>query len=490
MKKLFSIWGVIATITGLWAYIHFMPVPQGMVLSELWAATQIYPEDKTTFINIPFFFRGSSVKDTNLATPPGSPSEGDRYIVGSVGTDTWLNKENQIAEWHIRSGGTAQWYFLDPWRGLSSWCEGDSILYVFNGASWVGSGTIIGPVSHSALSDLSYASSGHTGFQSALTFVHPLVNTTGSVSMQQASGTDSGFLSKDDWTTFNNKEPAITVLERSRGGTGTAYGAPFIWNSVLDSVIPDTSTGDTDLSANFVFGSDRMDYDTTAKAGRTFFNKSLSAFRAGYADTTTWNASNLGLYSAAFGYRTKASSDGAFAEGSATTASGACSHAEGANTTASGAATHAEGSNSTASLYGQSARAAGNFSAGGDAQYSRLIFRVASNTATDSELFLGTSTRAVIPANKTWAFEGLISARTDTDTSAAYKIEGCIERNGANNTVLVGTPVITVLAEEDASWNITVTADDTNEALRIGVFGTAGVFVRWVCALHLTEVAY
>ena len=93
-------------------------------------------------------------------------------------------------------------------------------------------------------------------------------------------------------------------------------------------------------------------------------------------------------------------------------------------------------------------------------------------------------------ADKTWVFEGLISARTDTDTSAAYKIQGCIKRDGANNTTIVGTPTITVIAEEDATWDVTVTADDTNEALRIGVWGIAGTYVRWVASVNLTEVAY
>ena len=277
-----------AILAGLWAAIKYLPCPHNHIIDNVWAASQIYPKDNTSFINIPFYFRGASVKDTNLTAPPGSPSEGDRYIVGSVATDTWAGKETQIAEYHARSGGTATWYYTDPWRGLSSWCEADSILYIYNGASWTTSSSAIGTLAHSSLTNLSYASAGHTGFeptvtkgnlttgtagvtvtggssavigsgttlniatatgsdsgllsntdwstfngkQDALTFIHPIVNSGGSVSMDQATTSDSGFLSAIDWNTFNDKAEAahthvaadITDLDNSYA-TDTALAA-------------------------------------------------------------------------------------------------------------------------------------------------------------------------------------------------------------------------------------------------------------------------
>lgn len=59
-------------------------------------------------------FKGSNnalrnVKDKDLATPPGSPALGDRYIVAASGTGAWTGKDKQIAEWTARG-----WVFQVP----------------------------------------------------------------------------------------------------------------------------------------------------------------------------------------------------------------------------------------------------------------------------------------------------------------------------------------------------------------------------------------
>jgi len=48
------------------------------------------------------------------------------------------------------------------------------------------------------------------GKQSTLTFTGPLVNTSGTVSISQSSGSTNGFLSNTDWTIFNSKQSALT----------------------------------------------------------------------------------------------------------------------------------------------------------------------------------------------------------------------------------------------------------------------------------------
>ena len=40
---------------------------------------------------------GLSVKDRDLATPPASPTDGDRYIVAAAATGAWAGKTGQIA---------------------------------------------------------------------------------------------------------------------------------------------------------------------------------------------------------------------------------------------------------------------------------------------------------------------------------------------------------------------------------------------------------
>lgn len=119
----------------LTAFARFLPTDYwNLRLAE--AASQIYPKDSTSFITVPFILRGAQVKDKDLTAPPASPSEGDRYIVASVATDTWAGYDGQIAEWHARASGTAQWYFYDPHAGMTAYVADEALTYVFDGSAW------------------------------------------------------------------------------------------------------------------------------------------------------------------------------------------------------------------------------------------------------------------------------------------------------------------------------------------------------------------
>lgn len=79
-----------------------------------------------------------SVITRTLTTPPGSPSSGDRYLIGldtsaSAATGAWAGKDGQIAEWN----GSA-WVFTVPTLGtyISADDENDG-LYLFGGTVWV-----------------------------------------------------------------------------------------------------------------------------------------------------------------------------------------------------------------------------------------------------------------------------------------------------------------------------------------------------------------
>jgi hypothetical protein len=292
------------------------------------------------------------------------------------------------------------------------------------------------------------------------------------------------------------------------------------------NVIREHSDGGYDN--DFVVGSPQLDDDGVHDA-RMFFDKSKRAFRAGLVTGNEWDAANIGDYSHAEGYNTLANgTNGCHAEGIGTTASGNISHAEGLETTASGNTshaegawtnatgeyTHAEGAYSTASgihahaegyittassnrshaegyysnayLDVQHAKASGRFTATGDAQLSNLVARNATTNAVQTELFLdGSSVRAILPADRTWAFTINIAARQTAASpdgtvgdSGIYKIEGGIKRDGANNTALVGSITKTILAEDQAAWDVTAEADDANEALVVKVTGSLNMTIQ------------
>lgn len=148
------------------------------------------------------------------------------------------------------------------------------------------------------------------------------------------------------------------------------------------------------------------------------------------------------------------------------------------------------GVQSKARLQGQIAHSAGRFSSVGDAQGSTYILRRQTTTSAGFQLRVdGGAGYLTIPDDTTWAFSGLVVARrADADNeSAAYKVEGCIDHN-AGTVALVGTPTVTILGEDTAAWNVTVTADNTNKVLAINVFGENSKTIRWVCKLEVAEV--
>lgn len=64
------------------------------------------------------------VKQVFLSTPPGSPSGGDRYVVGGSATGAWAGKDYKIAAYI-----DGMWRFYDPRPGMSAYSEADSTRY-------------------------------------------------------------------------------------------------------------------------------------------------------------------------------------------------------------------------------------------------------------------------------------------------------------------------------------------------------------------------
>ena len=74
-----------------------------------------------------------SVKDRDLTAPPGSPADGDRYIVASGATGDWAGWDLNVALWT-----DGAWLRLPPRAGWRVWVEGEGLLLVYNGSGWVG----------------------------------------------------------------------------------------------------------------------------------------------------------------------------------------------------------------------------------------------------------------------------------------------------------------------------------------------------------------
>ena len=78
--------------------------------------------------------------------PPDSPSEGDRYLVGTTPTGAFIDHDNEVATWN-----GSNWDYEIPEQG---WCvsnKTDNYAYNFNGTFWA---QLPGATSHSALQNL------------------------------------------------------------------------------------------------------------------------------------------------------------------------------------------------------------------------------------------------------------------------------------------------------------------------------------------------
>jgi hypothetical protein len=155
-------------------------------------------------------------------------------------------------------------------------------------------------------------------------------------------------------------------------------------------------------------------------------------------------------------------------------------------------ATFASGEYATANKYGMSARAAGRFAAGGDAQSCAFVLRIKTTDATATTLMLdGSTTRLTITSGKILFADILISGiKSDGTASACYKRKVAI-KNVAGTTALVGTvETIGTDIEDNAGTDVAITADNTNDALQINITGIAAETWRWVAVVEGLEIAY
>jgi hypothetical protein len=73
-----------------------------------------------------------TVKDRDLSSPPGTPAEGDRYLVNPTGSGEFSGKDNQIA--HYRDG---TWGFHAPQDGWLCYVEDEATFVAFDSGVWM-----------------------------------------------------------------------------------------------------------------------------------------------------------------------------------------------------------------------------------------------------------------------------------------------------------------------------------------------------------------
>jgi len=111
-------------------------------------------------------------------------------------------------------------------------------------------------------------------------------------------------------------------------------------------------------------------------------------------------------------------------------------------------------------------------------------------TTTNAEvvLTLGNAIKPTLNSNRIWTgILHITGSKSDGSAIARYHRQLTISRV-VNATNLVGS-VITIGTDEAAGTSINITANDTDEALSVGVTGVTSETWRWVAVFHGAELA-
>jgi hypothetical protein len=313
---------------------------------------------------------------------------------------------------------------------------------------------------------------------------------TGSVdnAALRADGTGGATLQNSAWIINDNltASPNNTVnhacLEATGGTTNVSVSIKPKGSGAFSLSAPDgTSTGGNARGTNAV------DLQTARSAA-----SQVASGTAAIAMNQLCTASGRGAI--AGGYQSVASGQfepialGKFATASGTEGSVAI----GPENVASASYTNAFGYGSTATRHGQESYSAGYFAAAGDAQKVSFVVRNKTTNSTPTTLFLdGSATRLTVTSGKVLSFTARITGiKSDGSAVAEFLRRGVIKNVGGTTSLVGSIETIGTDIENNASTDIAITADNTNDALQINVTGITAETWRWVAVVEGIEIAY
>lgn len=99
-----------------------MPTP--ILGAPTWTEGQALPATKGNEIVswLEFFAAGGNIKDRDLTAPPGSPSDGDGYLIKATATGAWAGHDDHIA---LLVNGA--WVYITPKEGMRLWVDDETI---------------------------------------------------------------------------------------------------------------------------------------------------------------------------------------------------------------------------------------------------------------------------------------------------------------------------------------------------------------------------
>jgi hypothetical protein len=313
------------------------------------------------------------------------------------------------------------------------------------------------------------------------------------------------------------------------GGFCTASGtgsAALAGSGLASSAVTASGSWSTAIGINSqAYGAVAAGTGSVAIGGS--YSSGTDSFAAGISNNTS-SYGATGANSGAMGYQAKASSNYDTAIGYKAIASGYGSLAIGtagssaSGPTASGPGTIAIGNDVQATTHycfgigtdinvshqysyaigdklvarakGQFVYGTGRFAADGDAQGSQYIIKCATTDATPTTMVTdggssGSSDNQIVAVSDTCLmFSGTIVAmQNGAQDQGGWQISGLLKNDGGTTT-LVNSEVKTFA--DGNGWSIVLSADNTNNALKVQCTGEASHNIRWVANIQTSEVTY
>ena len=165
----------------------------------------------------------------------------------------------------------------------------------------------------------------------------------------------------------------------------------------------------------------------------------------------------------------------------------------GYGTQASGVSSIALGDGTKTTQKGQISYASHRFASRGDGQGSLFTLYADTTDATATVLTTDNGTAGganqIVAASDTCiTFDGTITAmQNGAQAYASWRIEGLLVNDGGTTTLANSA---TTVIDNQSSWVMALSADDTNNALAITCTGEASHNIRWVANIRTTQVTY
>jgi hypothetical protein len=159
------------------------------------------------------------------------------------------------------------------------------------------------------------------------------------------------------------------------------------------------------------------------------------------------------------------------------------------NTASAGYATVMGGYQGLADRWGMVAHASGQFSSKGDAQAVEFVARNETDDTNTSVLFLnGSSTSFAVTNNSVLSGICTISGFSTSGTKVGIYQRSISIKNVGGTTTLVHSSTISTDHEDDPTWAVSITANNTTDSLQIACTGSTGDTVRWVAVFRGLQI--